>query len=293
MNLLLHIARIGSHVGHLEDNQPLGVEEDTQEVSLETLSDPASLRSLHGVPVRWNHLDANIGQVTGQPYIEGGILCAEVTVDDPQAIELLGVYRESGDSLEVSPSFTCKTELDKFNRVQQVDRRYTEVSILTPAMAGRGGLDMRAVYNASIVSNTLTSDDMDELKEMMAALMAKFDMISHTADPEDDTAQYEEGVKEGMARAEANYALQSLTKHNGITAVGDTLEAKITSALTQLDIPVGDQSASYLRAAVVVASVASTKVPVGKQPETKFDSKPPAQKQGRAVIALNKKKVTA
>jgi hypothetical protein len=290
MNLLLQIARIGSHVGHLEDNQAFGVEEDTQEVSLDALSDPTSLRSLQGVPVRWNHLDANIGKVTGSPYIEGGILCAEVTVDDPQAIELLQVYRESGDSLEVSPSFTCKIELDKFNRVQQIDRRYKEVSILTPAMAGRGGLDIKAVYNASIVSNTFTSDDMDELKEMMAALMAKFDMISHTADSENDTAQYEEGVKEGMAVAEADYALRALSKQHGITAVGDTLEDKITSALTQLDIPVGDQSASYLRAAVVVASVASTKVPVGKQPETKFDSKPSAQKTGRAVIALNKKK---
>lgn len=287
MDVELVIGRVGTHTGHLKDNREiLGINEDGQEVPLETLLDQDALETLIGKPIRLNH-ETDVG-VVREVLISRDIPYAIGVVTDQSAIEILERSKSLGKTLETSPRFSAQLRLDSHGRVEQHSRVYEEISILTPDIAGRGGKSVFAKYQKE---GTV-------MEEKLSALEAKLDMIiqkmmehgeemeSEDMESEDCVqAEYKKGYEAGKLDAQYSLKVESLAKRSGLTLKSEDLEGQMTEVLEAIGIKA--QDSSYARAAIDTASalqISGKRVAENKADAHKADA--PAQQQMKRTVSV-------
>lgn len=137
------------------DNLPRAFTEDSvvMLLSKEALIDPASLKSLEGMPVvAWDHTwtdpsvikDVSIGSVSGTSRLENGFLVTDLLITDADTIALI----KSGKLGEISAGYTANTifEEGEFDGnlfdARQENLQYNHIAII-PVGTGRAGKDVR------------------------------------------------------------------------------------------------------------------------------------------------------
>jgi hypothetical protein len=220
------------------------------------LLDPASLASLVGKPIDVNHDGQTYGKVISvDSELINGILYCDAVIDDTILIEYLDRAKSQEIPLETSPSFSCEISVDDKGRRIQHSRRYVALSILTNGIPGRGGSDVRVMYQ-------YMGMPMDELiakiDALGASLQAMTDMfksymekdMAEDATEDATTPEYETGVAAGKAIAKTEYAMTAMLQAKGIELKkAESVEELLALNLPSLGVDVTDKSYAYMAAA--------------------------------------------
>jgi hypothetical protein len=297
MDVRLAVGRIGDHVG-----QGLLLH-SVEYISPENLADEQSRLSLVGKPVTLNHSGPQLGLVTAvDDSLTGGILWCNATIADQNLIDYMSEMKSRDVPLECSPEFTCDSRVDQHGRICQTNRRYSAISILSAAIAGRGGPDVVARYQASnivdIKEDTKMEEMLREVLEMLASLSASMDEMKQRMGESTDDSMKEpthemsaealdqareeglnDGRKEGMEFYSARDRLSSLLRPKNLDLIeGETLEALLANNLPILGVPSG--SLEYMSGALAALH---TQPQVATKPQAKSD------KTHRLTFASRKK----
>lgn len=291
MRLRLAVGRVGSHIGHLAENiSHFGLAQDEQEVTLDVLLDPASLDSLLGKPIVLDHDESKVIGLVDKVVIENNVPYAEgdtLANVEPDTLQVLETAKSEGVYLETSPKFCAQLRLDDAQRVEQYERVYSHIAILSPGTAGRGGKSIVAIYSKEPMD--------EEMKALVEGVSAKLDAIASKISemslppeeykvPEEVEAAYAKGKQDGQMEAEYSLKREQLAKQRGILLEGKTDEEKTANLLKSFDI-----ETSY----ALSRSVIDTLLKMGVSPVTPPNVVPtedkPAKAPGKAARSIEVK----
>lgn len=282
MRLRLAVGRVGSHIGHLAENiSHFGLAQDEQEVTLDVLLDPASLDSLLGKPIVLDHDESKVIGLVDKVVIENNVPYAEgdtLANVEPDTLQVLETAKSEGKPLETSPKFCAQLRLDDAQRVEQYERVYSHIAILSPGTAGRGGKSIVAIYSKEPMD--------EEMKGLIEGLSAKLDAIaskisemalSEGTETKEEGAEveaaYAKGKEDGQMEAEYSLKREQLAKQRGILLEGKTDEEKTANLLKSFDI-----ETSY----ALSRSVIDTLLKMGVSPVTAANVEIPEAKPAKA-----------
>jgi hypothetical protein len=246
MDVRLAVGRIGDHVGKSGD-----LLFAVDYVSADTLLDPASLASLVGKPIDVNHDGQAYGRVISvDSGLINGVLHCDAVIDDPILVEYLDRAKSQKLTLETSPSFSSEILVDDKGRRIQHSRRYASLSILTNGIPGRGGSDVRVMYNYMGVPMDELIAKIDALAASLQAMTDMFKAYMEKDAAEDASPEYETGVADGKAIAKTEYAMTAMLQAKGIELKkAESVEELLALNLPSLGVDVTDKSYAYMAAA--------------------------------------------
>lgn len=293
MLVRLALARVGSYIGHAADNlRAFGLSYDEQELSLEELLNQKSLDSVIGKPIVLDHCDGAVLGYVDSVEVENNVPYALGQISDSATVKMLDQAKAEGRVLETSPKFSSGIRLDSMGRVEQYDRAYEHIAILSPGLAGRGGSSISAKYS----KDSMEDEKYNSLTALIEGLSAKMDALVakvaeqteiEAAEPSESEgseleAEYQKGFEEGKVEAEYAYKVQTLAKQRGLELKSESNEAKATELLTSFGI-----TANYASSRVAVDTLLALGVsPAKVAPVEATDPILPAQKAKRQSIRV-------